>query len=234
MQLAVAITAATRPRPTLATSVESLRTWGGFRDSVHVFADGQVEDVDGVRMWHNEPPLGCFQNWAHAVETLLRVERRADWLLILEDDVWWCDGAREAIERDVVSLDPSVVGYLSLYLSRRVSRSLELHAGGGRLRDGIYGTRIGGQCWGSQAYLMPRLSAQALLAWPAFKKRRADLTRSRERDTFVSDCLDRMGRTLLYRVPCLVNHELGANDNSTLWTADGRTRLGTDYFRGHA
>lgn len=237
MQLAIAITTAPRPRATFAQSYASLRA-AGFECGVHVLADGPGEiALPALRaafsMQINAPPLGGLKNWAHALETLVK-NTPARWLMVLEDDILWVPGAAPALERDLQKLDESTlgkrVGYLSLYLARKVSRDIEAQRGR-KLSPGLYTTALGENCWGSQAYVLPRASAIALLTDPTFDDLRRNYEKNRNRDNIVSGCLMKLGRRLYYRVPCLVNHELGSA-NSSLGVKPVQKSLLTDYWTG--
>jgi hypothetical protein len=233
--LAIAITTAPRPVATFAPSYASFRK-AGFDEAVHVLADGTNPDVyassgRGTVHIHN-PPLGGLKNWAHALETLVN-NSAAPWLMVLEDDIRWAHGAAAALEKDLRDLDRELrekVGYLSLYLSRKVSREIESRKGR-RLKPGIYSTALAGGCWGSQAYVFTREGAVALLTDPTFDDHRRNYVKNRNRDGIVSGCLAAMGRRLYYRVPCLVDHAYG-NANSSLGPKPVQRNLLTDYWTG--
>lgn len=244
MRLAIAITTAPRPRQTLAPSYRSLRD-AGFTEPVLLLADGPLGEYPDpapelpppglldVRL--SDPPLGGLKNWCHALETLLK-ETPARWLLILEDDILWAEGSAAALAKDLDLLDRRQyrrdVGYLSLYLARKVSREIE-KLRGPKLKPGMYATHMGGECWGSQAYAIPRETAAALLADPTFDDLRRNYVKNRNRDNIVSGRLHALGKRLYYRVPCLVSHELG-NANSSLREKPVQQSLLTDYWTGRA
>lgn len=231
--LAIAITTAPRPIATFDASLRSLRN-AGFTQTVWVMNDGPfMNEIPACRVVNNAPALGGLKNWAYALETLVDATA-APWLMVLEDDVRWARGAAAALEKDLRDLQGGklhdVVGYLSLYLSRKVSREIEGRKGR-PLRPGIYGSGLAGNCWGSQAYVFTRDGARALLADPKFADLRANYTKNRNRDNIVSGCLAAMRRRLYYRVPCLVDHSLG-NANSSLRVKPVQINLLTDYWTG--
>lgn len=229
--LAIAITTAPRPVATFATSFGSLRK-AGFVEPVHVFSENEPPEFysAGIEMHVNAPPLGGLKNWAHALETLV-TSSDAPWLMVLEDDIRWARGAAAALAKDLRDLDGKLragVGYLSLYLSRKVSKEIEYRKGR-PLRPGIYASQLAEGCWGSQAYVLTREGAIALLADPTFDDRRRNYVKNRNRDGIVSGCLAAMGRRLYYRVPCLVDHALGSA-NSSLGAKPVQRALLTDYW----
>lgn len=231
MRLAIGITTAPRPRETFTRSYSSLRA-AGFTDPVLVKADGPVAFEDGgAAVRENVPILGGLKNWCDTLETLLN-DSPAPWLLILEDDILWAKGAAAALAQDLRKLDVirGGVGYLSLYLSRKVARGIEQRRGG-KLPPGLFTTDIAAECWGSQAYVIPRETARELLADTGFDDRRRNYEKNRNRDNIVSGCLAKMGKRLYYRVPCLVNHELGSA-NSSLALKPVQRALLTDYWTG--
>lgn len=155
----------------------------------------------------------------------------AQWLLVAEDDVLWANNAAQALYHDLEQSDPDRTGYISLYLARKVAVDIERRANWKRLKPGIYTSRLGAACWGSQAYVIPRKTAKALLADPTFDDLRRNYVKNRNRDNLVSGRLAAMGFALLYRVPCLVSHELG-NANSSLGDKPIQKSLLTDYWTG--
>lgn len=235
--LAIAITTAPRPVPTFSQSFASLRK-AGFVQRVHVLSDDvwqvpdmqRAEEIGAVTFLRNSPPLGGLKNWAHALETLVK-DTDSPWVMVLEDDIRWARGAAAALEKDLRDLDGKLrdgVGYLSLYLSRKVSKEIEYRKGR-PLRPGIYASKLAEGCWGSQAYVLTREGARALLADPTFDDRRRNYVKNRNRDGIVSGCLAAMGRRLYYRVPCLVDHALGSA-NSSLAAKPVQRALLTDYW----
>lgn len=228
--LAIAITTAPRPVATFDQSLASLRK-AGFSEVVWVMNDGEfMNEIPACRVVQNSPPLGGLKNWAHALETLVNTTD-APWLMVLEDDIRWARGAAAALVKDLRTLDGKLrdgVGYLSLYLSRKVSKEIEYRRGR-PLRPGIYASKLAEGCWGSQAYVLTREGAVALLADPTFDDRRRNYVKNRNRDGIVSGCLAAMGRRLYYRVPCLVDHALGSA-NSSLGAKPVQRALLTDYW----
>lgn len=227
-ELAIAITTAPRVRETFTASLASLRN-AGFDQTVRVFADKVNPEGEGCEITRNDPPLDGIKNWYKACRTLLD-ETDAPWLMILEDDVTWANGAAQALYRDLESLDPATTGYVSLYLCRMVERFIRREKHVQRLDRGMHNAAaMGGRCWGSQAYVLPRRSAERLLADGMFKN--MVQVRWKNRDLLVSGTLSRLGYKLLYRVPCLVDHRLGSA-NSSLTKKGVMPDLLTDYWTG--
>jgi len=228
--LAIAITTAPRPVPTFDQSLASLRR-AGFDGTTWILNDGRyLPDIVGSVVVNNSPPLGGLKNWAHALETLV-TSTDAPWVMVLEDDIRWARGAAAALGKDLRDLDGKLrdgVGYLSLYLSRKVAKEIEYRKGR-PLRPGIYSSKLAEGCWGSQAYVLTREGARALLADPTFDDRRRNYVKNRNRDGIVSGCLAAMGRRLYYRVPCLVDHAWGSA-NSSLAAKPVQRALLTDYW----
>lgn len=229
MSLAVAITTAPRSVETLSRSAASFLR-AGFSDAF-IVSDGPIAEYPGFFSRINEPPLGGLKNWCWALQ-LLAETTEATWLMVVEDDVMWARGAAAALEKDLRALEslPNV-GYLSLYTCRKVSREIETRRGRRKLSAGLYRSFLAGSCWGSQAYVLPRNTAIALLANETFNDLRHHYKKNRNRDGIVSGCLTAMGMHLYYRVPCLVSHELGSG-NSSLRTKPVQPSLLTDYWTG--
>lgn len=186
----------------------------------------------GCDLQINSPPLGGLRNWAAALERLVSVTA-SRWVMVCEDDILWAPGAAPALDRDLMKLDmlAKPVGYLSLYLARKVSTEIESRRKTARLSPGLYTSGLGKECWGSQAYALPREVAVALLADPTFDLYRRTYEKNRNRDNIVSGCLHRMGCRLYYRVPSLVSHEMGSA-NSSLGNKPVQRGLLCNYWTG--
>lgn len=226
--LAIAITTAPRVRETFTASLASLRR-AGFDQQVSVFADKVSPSGEGCVVKRNDPPLDGIKNWYKACQSLVE-ETDASWVMILEDDVTWVNGAAEALYRDLDAVNAESTGYVSLYLCRRVAKFIHSDQHAKKLQPGLHNAAgFGARCWGSQAYVLPRASAKRLLADGIFRK--AVQVRWKNRDLLVSGTLSRLGLKLLYRVPCLVSHELGSA-NSSLTKKGVMPDLLTDYWTG--
>jgi hypothetical protein len=226
----MAMTTAPRAVRTVDQSLASLRA-AGFTQVVQVYSDTPHDTLDdpAVDVHQNDPPLGDLRNWCHALEQLLTVE--SDWLLLLEDDITWASGAAAALGADLERLTTrrASIGYLSLYCAQKISRQWD--HGRKLVKPGFYATSEGWRCWGSQAYVVPRSSALALRQSVQFQQ--FQQTHTNQRDSIVSECFKALKLDRLYRLPCLVNHELGASNSAR---HGGSTPIGleTRYWTGHA
>jgi hypothetical protein len=234
--LAAAVTTAPRPRDTLPMSLSSMYH-AGFRDPVLLLSDHAAAHVmqtphhiPPLTIIRNDPPLGGLKNWCQALQLLIeRTEAR--WLMVCEDDITWAPGAAAPLEHDLNMLDGRPVGYVSLYIARKVSREIEQRKQVRRLSPGLHRSELGEGVWGSQAYVLPRTTAAALLADPTFDDLRRNYVKNRNRDGIVSGALHRMGLPLFFRVPALVSHKLG-EANSSLREKPVQQSLLCDYWTG--
>lgn len=213
--IAVVVTTAPRPRPTLTESLRSLRGDGGFMEKVYVLSDEPNPSfgfTGDVSLTINDPPLGGLANWWAALD--VGIATGAPWILILEDDVTWARGSRRALARDLDMLtrsgvtdgSPGSLGLLSLYAHPSMARALARRYG--KLAPGLYDLDHGYRSMGSQAYVLPRAAAVRLAAGDRSWKR------NKNRDQVVCGRLKDVGLRTLYRVPCLVNHGLGSTNSS--------------------
>lgn len=229
--IATGIITAPRPRETLNSSLASYRDVAGFRNDVLVLADGPalVHDAS-TTVVVNEKRLGNKRNWTKALTTLVQ-ETDESWLMVCEDDIVWAEGSAEVLEDELDSF-PSLrkAGCLSLYLPRRAAKDFRQPLGTGWHFAGL---QWGRKTWGAQCLIFSRPKALALLEDRQFKSIMRDDSRDKNIDAFVGQCLNDMGLFIHYRVPCLVDHELG-DGNSSLGYADDRPALKTDYFTGKA
>ena len=232
MNLRTAIITAPRPRPTLARSLMSYRD-AGFTNHVQIFADGPVEalrDVN-VAVHMNKPRQGNFRNWVLAMKTLMR--DTADWYMVCEDDITWATAAAVVLEKDLsrFTLD-GYCGAISLYCPQRMSRVLERdYNNGKRLTQGWYGASLGHKTWGAQCLLFHRMQAAELMSHQSFMAWHNDPRNDKNIDAWIARSIAERGREIVYRIPCLVDHDMGDN-NSSIYGTKERPELRTTYFAG--
>jgi hypothetical protein len=238
----IGIITAPRPRPTLARSLKSLRA-AGFASEVLVFDDGtDTICADNVRTLKNEVRLGNKANWMRALATLTAGYQDSsphNWIMVCEDDISWAQGAAKELESSLVRLASTNVlretGAISLYAPSRVTKLAEAFLHARRLGDGWYweGMQQGKKTWGAQCYLFSWSQAKALLNDEMFRAFASDTTRDKNIDAIVGQCInDSMGKHILYRIPSLVDHDLGNGNSSLGYVEQGRGGLVTQYFRG--
>lgn len=150
--------------------------------------------------------------------------------MLCEDDITWAEGSRSALAADLQSVNPDV-GFLSLYCANRVSREIERRQRRLRLKRGWHESRLGWESWGSQCLIFPRPAALRLLVDPQFNDFRVNYEKNRNRDAVTAKCVIDLGMKTLYRIPCLVNHDLGSG-NSSLRLKPVQKGLTTRYWTG--
>jgi hypothetical protein len=98
MQFALAMIACPRRDFPLTKAIRSLR-YGGFSEVLHVFAEPDTPKVSAPNVvWHANPKrLGGFTNYHQALTWLLAQPN--EHLLLAEDDVDYCRGARGRLTR---------------------------------------------------------------------------------------------------------------------------------------
>ena len=227
--IATAIITAPRPRSTLAESLGSYRR-AGFDGEVYICAEPGVDPVvaDKVHFVQNEMCLGNLRNWHRALSLLFTVTTD-NWLMVCEDDISWAAKAANVLERELntIAAVPSFarVGAMSLYLPRRHSKHMK------GIRAGWNPGGLGPGTWGFQCMIFSRAQANWLLNTQHFKGYLADTKWSKNIDRIVGETILIEQREILYRVPCLVDHDLG-DANSSLGYRDDRPNLKTDHFVG--
>jgi hypothetical protein len=205
MDLAIAMTTAPRPRPTLLTSLKSLRA-AGFVEDVHLLAEPGT--FDRVRRPHdartieheNSSTRGCFRNWKRAVKRLLS-RTSAPWLLVVQDDATWVPWAADVLRAQLIARHDVRTGVLSPYVTGKdVAPTFD---------DGWNECRVGWTFWGALAFAMPRAAAEDLLRHPRFTQHRG----TQQVDAVVSASMLDLGRPIYVHVPSLVDH---VGDTSTV------------------
>lgn len=210
--LAIAMTTAPRPQPTIDAALASLRRAGFNWSSVML-----VNDADKI---------GPLPTWVRALTTL--VEQTNDlFLMVVQDDASWAIGARAALDRelDQLGLRATQAGLLSPFLVDKVAREI---THGGNLGPGWHPSRLGYSSGGALCYILPRKSAEALLSDDGFRE--IIKTHERNIDRMVPGRLLDLGFETLYRYPSLVHHRLGSGNSSI----KPKKPHDTHHFRGVA
>jgi hypothetical protein len=154
--LTIAMIAAPRQAMTVDQTVASLRA-GGFHEPLHVFAEPGtcVGPCRDTTVHCNPRRLGALDNWVGAIAWSLD-HTPADHLLIVEDDVAYCRGARQALDRQLRRRER--YGFLNLLTPVQVAHVL------GQTGPGWIATRRT-DIWGTQAVCFSRESAIELVAY---------------------------------------------------------------------
>jgi GR25 family glycosyltransferase involved in LPS biosynthesis len=223
---------------------ESLRSYrrAGFEGDVLVLSDGEfdteVATMKDVHVVRNEIKLGNKRNWTRALQLASLGQPAGDWRMVCEDDIVWQAGAAEALRHDLLWLQSNrnhlhMVGALSLFAPRRMTKTAEEMRANVKLSDGWHweNMQYGRKTWGAQCLLFSEEMAERLLHDKHFKAYQENEVVDKNIDLIVGETLNRSGRKILYRIPCLVDHRLGYA-NSSLGYKDDRPNLLTDYFRG--
>lgn len=231
--IAVGIITAPRAVPTIARSFASY-TAAGFAGPTYVFAEpGAHVDLPAanVHVRRNETRKGNFRNWVKALEALVAVSGDP-WIMICEDDISWAVNAADILRKDLHDYKREAsTGVISLFCPIRMSKVIEREYSNGRtLLQGWYGTRIGRSTWGAQCLVFRRDWAVRLLADDAMATFIADPRWDKNVDALVAESINRKGREVVYRIPCLVDHTFG-EANSSLGYKPDRPELKTKYFK---
>lgn len=180
--LALGIITAPRPGESLlADTIENIRR-AGFVQPLEVFAQSEIEDMDGqlpddpsITLHCDPKGKGVYANWRKAAEYLL-ANTTADWIMIMEDDIDWCKGAAntmyytiERIQANVDGIRMHRLGVLSPYTSpamipegkRATGWTEAMFAGGTK---GL---------WGALALCFPRHALQTIVTSKLFLEHKA-------------------------------------------------------------
>ena len=124
----------------------------------------------------------------------LMEQTSAEYLMVCEDDVSYCRGARLAWASAIADFDR--VGFWSLYTPRR-DQGLVGH------QQGWAASNRGRDTWGTQAMCFPRSSAEILLEYrPLYEE---DQLRGAT-DAIVAQCFVDVGIPCYYHNPSLADH----------------------------
>ena len=193
--LAIGMITCHRPNIDVHATIEQLRH-GGFDEELHLFCEPGtpvIRPLSGVVVHGNASRLGCIGNWTHCLAWLLE-HTSAEYLMVSEDDVAYCRGARDAWERGRNQYDR--VGFWSLYTPKR-DQGLVGHT------HGWVASNRGRDTWGTQAMCLPKSSAELLLEYkPLYQENQM----RGPTDAVVAQCFVEAGIPCYYHNPSLVNH----------------------------
>lgn len=179
----------------------------------------------------NREPLGNFRNWVQALQTLLLDNASDPYLMVCEDDITWHPEAANVLHHDLMLKPPMKdIGCLSLYTPNKVVSHLKGTFNPSFEQAGYHGASQGKHTWGAQCLVFTRQQARELLSNDLFREKLQDPSRTKNVDRFIGEAFEAVGKKIYYRVPCLVNHDMGDN-NSSLGYGD-RPSLRTNYFLG--
>lgn len=208
MTWAVGITTAPRAKPTLETTLQSVRSAGWMPV---VYAEPRSPIPDGAKVVRRSERLGAWRNWLKTAEQLLAAD--TSHVLILQDDVELCADARRILEETPW---PADVGCRSLYTSARYHRE------GGGLHD-IPNANFWGACALAfpAAVLRRLIDSKVMREWRGPVMRRAkDPAEIKNVDTAVGNALEAMGVRIQGWSPSLAQH-IGETSTLTSQKAEG-------------
>jgi hypothetical protein len=192
--LAIGMIACPRPNVDVCQAIDQLRR-GGFSELLQLFCEPGMADLPPLRevvVHHNPVRRGVLGNWRYALEWLVEYTS-AELLMVCEDDVAYCRGARAAWE---AATDANPVGFWSLYTPER-DRPL---VGDGQ---GWHAANRGRDAWGTQAMCLPRSSAKVLLDYGPLHEE--DQLRGAT-DAIVAQCFVDAKIPCYYHNPSLADH----------------------------
>lgn len=215
LRIAVAMTSAPRPRPTVQRTLAELRR-AGFDQTIHLFQEpgtGRTR-APGVKTYTNRTRLGLWYNWRNAAFAMLQTSD-APFILICQDDLALIPSAAAALQHALRALPHERWGYASLYTPTH-------NVAGRAVRPGWQPVNLGGAAWGALAYCFTRESLFALL----HSETALQYRRNFGVDAIVSQTLLELGRDCYYHVPSLAAHTGGGNSTVGHFDTPGFAALG--------
>ncbi len=209
--LAIAMTAAPRPRPRVERSVAQLRQ-AGFAETIHLFAEPAtvVASAAGVVPHVNARRLGVWLNWRSAAGVMLQTTS-APWILLCQDDIDVAPCAALALRHAMATLPKDTWGYASLYTSRG-------NVAGQKARPGWQALDLGRAAVGAQGYCFTRESLAAVLSYDRVLRYRLN----HGIDAVVSQALQEMGRNCYFHLPSLCAHTGEGNSTKGVFAFTGK------------
>ncbi len=220
IQVATGMITAPRPDIVIRDSVDRLRR-GGFAEELHLFCEpgvGDIGDLVNVTVHRNDVRLGVIGNWTNCLAWLLE-HTTAEYFLICEDDVEFSRGARAALMRGID--ENRRAGFFSLYTPVR-DQGLVSH------RRGWVASNRGRDTWGTQAFCLPRSSAQMILAYSPLY---AEDQFTGPTDAVIAQCFLDANLPCFYHNPSLADHLGKVSTIGHLWYTE---HVGLDFDRNYA
>lgn len=205
---------------------------------MHIFREPNSADVPALmqaRLHNNPHVLGNFRNWILAAQWLIDCTTD-EWIMICEDDITWARNACNVLEYDLARIKPGSWHAISLYCPDRMAKLIDTHGQGfgEGLTYGWYSVSAGKKMWGAQCLVFARSDLVNILRSEHIRNTWRDSNASTKNiDLHISEAISQMGKTILYRIPCLVDHVLG-DKNSSLYGDKARPGLVTKYFKDPA
>lgn len=193
--LALGMITCARPKIDVHDTIDQLRN-AGFHEPLHLFCEPgtpPIRELPGLVLHQNDTKFGCVGNWAQCLKWLLD-HTTAGYLLVSEDDVAYCSGARAALEQGLRQTEQA--GFWSLYTPVR-DRPLVGH------QQGWVAANRGRDAWGTQSMCLPRSSAEILLAYAPLY---AENQLRGATDAVVAKCFVDAKIPCYYHNPSLTNH----------------------------
>ena len=193
--LAIGLITCRRTNVDVHDTVAQLRR-AGFPELLHMFCEPgtpPIRHLPRLVVHQNDRKLGCVGNWAHCLRWLWN-HTSAEYILICEDDIAFCQGARAALNIGLHSFDR--VGFWSLYTPQR-DEGLVGH------QYGWVAANRGRDAWGTQAMCFPRSSAQVVLDYAPLHNE--DQLRG-PTDAIVAQCFVEARLPCYYHNPSLTDH----------------------------
>lgn len=232
-EMALAILTAPRDgASTLPATIASIRR-AGFDQHIHIFAQMAKLPVvlrDGNITVHYDPVgKGVYANWKMAAHYLL-ASSPADWMMIMEDDIEWCDHGADIMYHTIGCINTNSarirrdrVGALSPYTSPAMVAK-GVHTTG--WTEAAFAGKIKG-LWGALALCLPREVLEALVDHPSFK----DCKALNAIDYLVGDILRNQmdpPREVKVHIPSIVEHR---GEVSTIFSKQSTSGSHINYLR---
>lgn len=183
VQIVTAIRTSHREKPTLQSTIDSMRT-GGFQPPI-VFAEPNAPERKGNRVFASQ--LLPFKSFATAAKHLV-AEFPTDWILLCEDDVEFRDGAADFLREANITTNQIVSLYSAVVQTKGIMPAGFSH--------------VTGDMWGSLAYLIHAdtlrkiIDSQTFQTWP--KPDRVDRA--------FCKAASEIGAELVFHTPALAQH----------------------------
>ena len=176
MRIATIVLTAPRPKPTLPRTLDSLERAG----------------FPAVNAWNDTAASGHFQAWVSALRWTVARHPDADACFVVEDDTVFCRGLREYLQRTLWPGPVEQIALCSPYCPRAYRQDR-------RGWNDVQSNR-GFYLAGSQAWIIPRLAAQTILADVA------PLQTAHNADWEIGKWAKATGRKVWYHTPSLAQH----------------------------
>ena len=193
----IAVITAPRKQPTLKKSIHAIR-YGGYDGLIHLFNEPGVDPtvMPGVSNHNNHTTLGCFGNYAKALE-YMAANSAHKYICVLSDDFIYKLKVFEQLPEMMEQL--SNLGYVALYTPQGMRHLM------GKKRTWQMINKGWGHAYGG-LYVYPTGVAREIISHPDYINHKKHYEANQQIDHIIPQVCYKLGYNQYYHNPSLADH----------------------------